>query len=89
MKDKKDIISLVDKDLSLKCQHFRCLIANKKYIIVGTSDEDYKVDTCIDTVVREDGLKVKVRRTVLANRFKNIEILPNERIKYPTTIKHS
>lgn len=65
--------SLVNKDGSLSCIKFKCLKSFKTYTITGTTANERGVLNSIDTILRDDDEKIKVKRKKLLNRFDNIE----------------
>ena len=66
-------MNLVNSDFTLSSIRFKCLDTNRVYTITGSSDVGRGVSETLDTIVRDDDEKRKVRRRELKLRFKNIE----------------
>ncbi|NRA78757.1 MAG: hypothetical protein HRU18_11155 [Pseudoalteromonas sp.] len=67
---------LLNKDLSIKYICFECLDSGHIYTVVGTELGDFGVGNAIDTLVRDDGERRKIRRSKLYKRFGNIKKIP-------------
>ena len=68
-------MNLVNSDFTLSSIRFKCLDTSRVYTITGSSDVGRGVGETLDTIVRDDDEKRKVRRRELKLRFKNIEPL--------------
>lgn len=64
---------LVDRNYSIKYICFKCLKTNHVYTVVGSKSEQTGIKDTIDTIVRDDGERKRVRREMLKRRFTNVE----------------
>ena len=66
-------IPLVNDDYTINCLRFRCNKSNRLYTIVESSYGEKELANTLDSVIRDDDERVKVKRSTLKKRFTNIE----------------